>query len=162
MTCGDVVLMSLLRSKLGLLVLPQARGCGGGGSLATAGQKSSLLELRLEPRNRLVHIPLGMGDTPGKTRFRCAYDLSRCPAVIRSLLVLSDLRAVPLSCLWFVISLQQQLHLCFCTAGHCCRYNVVWPGVLGWLRSVCFQLSPCAACWFGPHSSFGACRLRPF
>lgn len=119
--------------------------------------------LQLKPQTRLLPVPLGMANAPGNTQSDCACDVIWCQAVIRSLLVLSDLGAVSLSCPWFIISLDQQLHLCFvqCRASAADRY-AVWLGVLVWLCSECPQLSPCAACCFGPQSSSGACRLRPF
>lgn len=119
--------------------------------------------LRLKPRTRLLPVPLGMANTAGNAWFDCARDLIWCQAVIRSLLVLSNLGAVSLSCPWFVISLQQQLRLCFvrCRPSAADMY-AVWVGALMWLWDECPQLSPLAAHWFGPQSSFGAGRLHPF
>lgn len=84
-----------------------------------------------------------MANTPGNTGFDCACDLIWCQAVIRSLLVLPNLGAVSLSCPWFVISLQHQLHLCFvqCWPSAADIY-AVWFGVLVWLWSESPRLSP--------------------
>lgn len=74
--------------------------------------------LRLKPQTRLLPGLLGVADTPGNAWFGCACHLIWCQAVIRSLLVPSNLGAISLSCPWFVISLQQQLRLCFVQSGH--------------------------------------------
>ena len=77
MTSGDVILMSLLRSKLDTVLLwRKVPGHSRPAILTAAGcGYPHCCGLRLKAQTRLLLVPLGMANTPGNTWFDCARDL---------------------------------------------------------------------------------------